>query len=113
MAKVVCVGPRVQPADFQDGAEKCVQSLSNSTARIEAQQSGVALFPEEEPGCIVPPGTADKVFDGFASPPFQRWDKRQSIIPRVPEGRLRPYPKTCFSRPSGTGYGKRGAFSHR
>ena len=144
----------VRPADLQDGAEKRVQSLPYSTAHIEAQQSGAALFPEEEPGCIVPPGTADN------SPPFQRWDKRRSItpqvpegrltiahrfnggrsggllspqvpegrltiahrfnggtsggllFPRVPEGRLRPYPKTCFSRPSGTGYGKRRAFSH-
>ena len=42
------------------------------------------LFPDEEPGCIVPPGKVDKVFDGFASPPFQRWDKRRSIVPPVP-----------------------------
>jgi len=148
--------PWVRPADLQDDAEKCILSLPHSTARIEAQQSGVVLFPDEEPGSIVPPGTADN------SPPFQRWDKRRSVTPQVPEGRLRPHPKTRFSRPylldicptggwntggkwkggrnmivcfgekainspqdrpprhtggtyvtiSGTGYGKRGAFSH-
>jgi len=36
---------RVRPADLQDGAGKCVQSLPHSTAQIEAHQSGVALFP--------------------------------------------------------------------
>jgi len=70
----------VRPADLQDGAEKRVQSLPYSTAHIEAQQSGAALFPEEEPGCIVPPGTADN------SPPFQRWDKRWFIVPASPGG---------------------------
>jgi len=31
-------------------------------------------------------------------------------MPQVPEGRLRTYPRTGFSRPSGTEYGERGAF---
>ena len=46
----------VQPADLRDGAEKCVQSLPHSTAQIEAQQSAVALFPQENPNRAVPEG---------------------------------------------------------
>jgi len=75
-----CPREWIRPTDLQDGAEKRFQSLPNSTARIEALQPRFALFPEEEPGCIVPPGTADN------SPPFQRWDKPRSTIPQSPGG---------------------------
>jgi len=47
-----CGGAR--PAHLQDDAEKRIQSLPQSAAQIEARQSGVALFPEEEPARIVP-----------------------------------------------------------
>ena len=80
----------VRPADLQDGAKKRVQSPPHTTARIEAQQSGVALSPEEEPGCIVPPGTADN------SPPFQRWDKPRSIIPPSPGGTAEALSEEAF-----------------
>jgi len=75
-----CPRKWARTTDLQDGAEKRFQSLPNSTARIEALQPRFALFPEEEPGCIVPPGTADN------SPPFQRWDKPRSIILPSPGG---------------------------
>ena len=179
-----CGGAR--PAHLQDDAEKRIQSLPQSAAKIEARQSGVALFPEEEPACIVPPGTADNSppfqprkssspqrhrgtelilhaiepdypislqvnhildivhwflcvsvplwfmnccfrFNGGTSngplsppspggtaensPPFQRWDKQRSIIPPSPGGTAETLSVRHFSRPSGTGHGKRGAFS--
>jgi len=46
----------VGPGDLLDLAEKCVQSPPNSTAQIEPQQSGVALFPQENPNRAVPEG---------------------------------------------------------
>jgi len=91
----LCTKDGVQPTDLQDGAEKCVQSPPNSTARIRARQSGVALFPQENPNRLVPEGrlTIAHRFNGGTS--------GDPLSPQVPEGRLRPYPKTRFSRPSG------------
>jgi len=91
-----CPREWIRPTDLQDGAEKRFQSLPNSTARIEALQPGFALFPQENPNRTVPERrlTIGRLLNGGTS--------GGPLSPQVPEGRLRPYPKTRFSRPFGT-----------
>jgi len=66
------------------------------TVQMKAQQSKGALSPQEEPDRIVPEGrlTIAHRFNGGTS--------GGPLLSQVPEGRLRPYPKRRFNRPSGT-----------